>query len=44
MLLPEDDRVMRGTGAFRDNKNLTVLAMVLAGLVLIALFLMFAPR
>ena len=44
MALHEDDRVLRRTGAFRDNKNLAVLGVVLSALMLIAFVLLGMPR
>jgi hypothetical protein len=44
MALHEHDRVLRKTGAFRDNKNMAILGVVLSALMLIAFVLLGAPR
>jgi hypothetical protein len=44
MALHEDDRVLRKTGAFRDNKNMAILGIVLSAVMLIAFVLIGTPR
>jgi hypothetical protein len=44
MALHEDDRVLRRTGAFRDNKNMAILGIVLSALMLVAFVLIGTPR
>ena len=41
MAIPEDDRVIRSTGGFRDRSNATSLLGFVVALVILALILMF---